>query len=934
MTKVRKTLLSNQLQSALKLAAHGDSESASKALNQIQKNNQGSLSPQEVARIKKLLEVISGKKRNYITSAPPPPLVAPNSSNSNRGSKRQNGIVWPRISIVTPTYNQGQFIEHTILSVLNQRYPNLEYIIMDGGSTDNTPEIINKYRDRIAFAVSEPDKGQSNAINKGMSRASGDILYWLNSDDLLEPNTLLHVGAIYAEDAFDLLIGTCTCFDNDSRKLLNRHIATMPFGLRTNDITDIEATWLRGMYFHQPEVFFSKKIWDAAGGYVDEDLYYSMDYDLWARMAVASSDTARLRLSGKSFCLFRQHSNQKTSTVEAYLPELLSHSNSLRIKYLGGKSTGQFSGAKEFRTKLSIAAVSDYGFNGGAGIAHKRVCQVLQSAGHEVVQLTGFNHWQAETEDVSISSILDALKILNPDMVILGNLHNLKYGLEIAEFSARHFPTIVIAHDFWWVTGRCAYTHGCNYLYTNCTRSCPTPHEYPKLDPLHIHIDHLRKKSLLQSPNLYLLANSSYTHATIKQAIMSWGIRANTVGIVSLPITPEGEHHLMIPSDQTRDCITAKNCTDEIRIILGCTDHSDYRKGADLAALALQSVMRADERVCVDVYGRNCDLILDSIPEFSNRIFLHGYLSSTEQYLDLLAGGDIFLGTSREETLGQTFVEAANAGLVTVGPSDTGYADVVNGCQYSLGYQGSYFADIADCLHQAIKLVSTTDNGLLRAIQEAHAKALFSGVAFLSSFNQYLYQSGLWKRLTYHGPTKIFELDYYSSEVPELILASRPAHGGFTEPRSQPYPADGELEEVIVKIESIRLGPGLYCEYADGKTVVWLTQECLIILPATGFNDVHTIAICCHWIPEQMKGKDCRMSICGFGDLGSVIPSADRGQIKFHVNRSSEASLSSVSILLCSLTFSETIRLPDGRENMALVCSSITVGGTRLSESL
>jgi glycosyltransferase involved in cell wall biosynthesis len=927
MIKSQKTLLSNQLENALKLAAHGDTESATKALDQILKDKQASMTPQEVARVRRALELVKGKKKHTMAIAPPPRL-APNSKQASSGSNHQDRIAWPKISIVTPTYNQGQFIEDTILSVLNQHYPNLEYIIMDGGSTDNTPEIIEKYRDRIALAVSEPDKGQSNAINKGMRQASGDILYWLNSDDLLEPNTLLHVGAVYAEDGFDLLIGTCTCFDNDSQKLLNRHIATMPFGLRTDDITDIESTWLRGMYFHQPEVFFSKKIWDAAGGYVDEDLYYSMDYDLWARMAVVSSDAARIRASGKSFCLFRQHSKQKTSTVEAYLPELLSHSKSLRAKHLGGKSTGQFSGAKEFGAKLAIAAVSDYGFNGGAGIAHRRVCQVLQSAGHDVVQLSGFNQWQAETEDVSINSFLDALKILNPDVVILGNLHNLKHGLEIAEFSARHFPTIVIAHDFWWVTGRCAYTHGCHYLYTNCTRACPTPHEYPKLDPQHIHIEHLRKKSLLQSPNLYMLANSSYTYAAITQAFMSWGIRANPVGIVSLPITPEGEHHLVIPSDQTGDHNTAKRSQDEIRIILGCTDHGDYRKGADLAVLALRSVMRADERIHVDVYGRNCDLILDAIPEFSNRIFLHGYLSSKEQYLDLLARGDIFLGTSREETLGQTFVEAANAGLVTVGPSDTGYADVVNACKYSLGYQGSDFAAIADCLDQATELVSTTDSGLLRAIQEAHAKATFSGMAFLSSFNQYLYQSGLWKRLSYHGPTKIFELDYYSSEVSELTLASSTRHGGIPDYQLGKHAKEETINEVVLPIESIRLGPGLYLENVNGKAVLWLTQRCILMLPASGIRNTKLITINCHWIPEQLRGVGYTLAICGYGEIAGVVPSIDNGILEFAIKGTAMDHVDSSGMLLLSLSFAESIALPDGRTGLALVACGMSIHGS------
>ena len=121
---------------------------------------------------------------------------------------------YPKISIITPSYNQGQFLEQTIVSVLGQNYPNLEYVIIDGGSTDNSVEIIKKYEQHLAYWVSEKDKGQADAINKGLKFCTGEIFNWLNSDDYLENGALYKIAAAFENPVIDMVAGVVRNFNN------------------------------------------------------------------------------------------------------------------------------------------------------------------------------------------------------------------------------------------------------------------------------------------------------------------------------------------------------------------------------------------------------------------------------------------------------------------------------------------------------------------------------------------------------------------------------------------------------------------------------------------------------------------------------------------------------------------------------------------------
>lgn len=185
-----------------------------------------------------------------------------------------NGEPWPKISIVTPSYNQAQFLEETIRSVLLQGYPNLEYIIIDGGSTDGSVEIIKKYEPWIARWVSEPDRGQAHAINKGFKQASGDIVGWINSDDLYCPGAFQLVAKRFlANPALSAVYGGIYVIDENS-VIRNGYWAVQPMP---------EYTYHVRLDVHQQALFWRKDIMSVVG-LLDEDLQFIMDRDFILRL--------------------------------------------------------------------------------------------------------------------------------------------------------------------------------------------------------------------------------------------------------------------------------------------------------------------------------------------------------------------------------------------------------------------------------------------------------------------------------------------------------------------------------------------------------------------------------------------------------------------------------------------------------------------------
>ncbi|WKN44448.1 glycosyltransferase family 2 protein [Tunicatimonas pelagia] len=210
----------------------------------------------------------------------------------------RNKAHWPKISIVTPSYNQGQYIEETILSVINQNYPNLEYIIIDGGSTDNTVEIIKNYEKHITYWVSEPDQGQSHAINKGFKKSTGDILGWINSDDYYTSDTFSTIVDIIQPKQLMLLYGNASYYfqDTDSFKevdvVARNRKKILPFDLG----------------FIQPATFWTKWLWEEVGE-LNEELHYAFDLDWYLR----GLNKGKHISTSRELAIYRIHGDHKTS---------------------------------------------------------------------------------------------------------------------------------------------------------------------------------------------------------------------------------------------------------------------------------------------------------------------------------------------------------------------------------------------------------------------------------------------------------------------------------------------------------------------------------------------------------------------------------------------------------------------------------------------
>ncbi|PPD41668.1 MAG: glycosyltransferase [Methylocystis sp.] len=211
-------------------------------------------------------------------------------------------IDFPKLSVVIPSYQQGMFIERTIRSIVEQNYPNLELILMDGGSTDETMSIVERYKSHFAHISSGKDGGQASAIRKGFEIATGDYISWLNSDDTYNPGALLAIGSYLAEHPeVRFVYGDMDLIDAEGKLIAHKRSVKFVLGVMKYAFLTVP----------QMSAFWSKKLYDEVGG-VDASLRFCMDYDLFVRMASRSTPVHIDRTIGN----FRIHPTSKTTNLE------------------------------------------------------------------------------------------------------------------------------------------------------------------------------------------------------------------------------------------------------------------------------------------------------------------------------------------------------------------------------------------------------------------------------------------------------------------------------------------------------------------------------------------------------------------------------------------------------------------------------------------
>jgi glycosyltransferase involved in cell wall biosynthesis len=330
----------------------------------------------------------------------------------------------PRISIVTPSFNQGEFLEECIDSILSQNYPDLEYIIMDGGSTDNSVEIIRKYEKYLTYWQSKPDKGQYDAINEGFKKTSGEIMAWLNSDDKYHHHAFFKVSHIFIKHRdVEWLIGRPSEWDSEGNML---RIEPKPLPVYSRE------KYLRKDYkspsIQQESTFWRRSLWEKAGSLISADLDYAGDLELWIRFfRYAPLHVVDTLLGG-----YRKHGNQK---VALYMDRYIREASELLNAETRLFRQGQYKEVFPAPSPLSISPAE----------LKYYIDELFRDSRHEVYALSD----DSERVITFVLKDLDAYSNLsNEEAVIKSALVVIFKKLHIYDFYVSHEPTFSKIYHF------------------------------------------------------------------------------------------------------------------------------------------------------------------------------------------------------------------------------------------------------------------------------------------------------------------------------------------------------------------------------------------------------------------------------------------------------------------------------------------------------
>jgi glycosyltransferase involved in cell wall biosynthesis len=447
---------------------------------------------------------------------------------------------------------------------------------------------------------------------------------------------------------------------------IGHHLTSCHDGpLPLEELLDLDSSWNAGRFFYQPEVMFTRDIWQHAGAAVNEDLYFSMDYELWLRFA---REGAQLHVIAAPVAWFRQHEEQKTAEAAKFHAELIE----CRDRYIAEQELEVSFPARvdEPVHRLRVAMLNDVGYDYGAGIAHQRIAQSFLMAGHDV-RVVAFKHdeFGLETPSHNLDRVLELVSRHAPHVIITGNLHRTGADPLLLGKLADLAPTFSVMHDFWLITGRCAYSAGCEKYLTGCDHTCPTPDEYPQLVPQQIARAWHRKRDLLASDNPPgLLACSNWTAGFVRRALDASAASLSGVALERVKLGVPAEIFHPIDPSAARGML---GLPQDRFVVLVSGSIGDPRKGIRDVIEAVRILDLPDLLVAV---AGAADL--DEDFGFASVVHL-GYMDTPEKLALAYSAADLFVGASREETFGQAFVEAAACGTPAIGFAVSAVAEAV-----------------------------------------------------------------------------------------------------------------------------------------------------------------------------------------------------------------------------------------------------------------